>query len=300
MPMILSVRHISKSYGPVKALNDVSLTIEKGSIFGILGPNGSGKTTLLGILLSILQTDEGGFEWFDGMEPAAARRRIGAFLETPNFYPYLNAVQNLEINAGIKGIPKAEIDKAIGLVGLSARKTSKFQTYSLGMKQRLAIGNALLGHPEVLLLDEPTNGLDPQGIAEIRQLILDLQAQGVTIIMASHLLDEVEKVCSHVAILQKGNLLVSGSVDELFQSEQVIDVAAENMEALEAALLRLEALKSVSREGNVLRITTEDGITPQQLNAFCFEQGLTLSYLNRKKKSLEAEFMELTRKVKPV
>lgn len=296
--MILSVRNISKSYGTVKALNSVSLTIEKGSIFGILGPNGSGKTTLLGILLSILKTDEGSFEWFDGMEPAAARKHIGAFLETPNFYPYLNAVQNLEINAGIKGVPKEEIDKAIGLVGLSARKTSLFQTYSLGMKQRLAIGNALLGHPEVLLLDEPTNGLDPQGIAEIRQLILDLQAQGVTIIMASHLLDEVEKVCSHVAILQKGNLLVSGSVEELFQNEQVIELAAENMKVLEEILLRMDALKSVSRQGNLLRVTAEDGVTPQQLNAFCFEQGLTLSYLNKKKKSLEAEFMELTQKLK--
>jgi ABC-2 type transport system ATP-binding protein len=294
--MVLSVRNISKSYGPIKALNGVSLTIEKGSIFGILGPNGSGKTTLLGILLSVLKMDEGSFEWFDGTEHAAARKRIGAFLETPNFYPYLNAVRNLEINAGIKGVAKTEIDKAIELVGLSERKTSKFHTYSLGMKQRLAIGNALLGQPEVLLLDEPTNGLDPEGIAEIRQLILDLRARGVTIIMASHLLDEVEKVCSHVAILQKGNLLVSGSVEELFQNEQVIEVAAEDMKALEGVLASLRVLKSISRQGNMLRVTVEEGFSSQQLNAFCFEQGLTLSYLNKKKKSLEAEFMELTRK----
>jgi ABC-2 type transport system ATP-binding protein len=290
---MLAVENISKSYGPVKALKNISLKIEKGSVFGILGPNGSGKTTLMGILLDVLIADEGHYEWFGGIPVAEARKQIGSLLETANFYPYLDAEENLEINARIKGLPAEEIEKAIEIVGLSARKTAKFKTYSLGMKQRLAIANALLGHPKVLLLDEPTNGLDPEGIAEIRELIKQLRLEGITVIIASHLLDEIEKVCTHVAILKKGELLLSGAVDEIFQMEDYVEVSASDALPLRELLLTMPDVRKVDVQGSVLRIFSEAG--PAEINRFCFDKGITLSYLNKRKKSLEMQFMEWTK-----
>jgi ABC-type multidrug transport system ATPase subunit len=214
---ILSIQHISKSYGPVQALKDVSFDVPEGSVFGVLGPNGSGKTTLLATILNVLLADTGTYQWFGGMPQEQARRQIGALLETPNFYHYLSAFNNLEITAAIKGKGLDDRDKVLKQVGLYERKDSKFQSFSLGMKQRLAIGAALLGSPKALVLDEPTNGLDPAGIAEIRELIRSLNRQGITIIIASHLLDEIEKVCTHVAILKRGTLLLEGKVDEVLR-----------------------------------------------------------------------------------
>jgi len=292
---MLAIKNISKAYGPIQALKDVSLDVETGSVFGILGPNGSGKTTLMGILLDILIADEGTYEWFGGMPVAEARKQIGSLLETANFYPYLDAVQNLEINARIKGLPAKDIEKAIEIAGLSSRKTAKFKTYSLGMKQRLAIANALLGHPRVLLLDEPTNGLDPEGIAEIRELIKKLRLEGITVIIASHLLDEIEKVCTHVAILKKGKLLLSGAVKDIFQTEDYIEIAAPELLPLKDLLLRMPPITKVDVQGNLLRVFSDMHISPEQINRFCFDQGITLSYLNKKKKSLEMQFMEWTK-----
>lgn len=296
MSHILSIQQLAKSYGPVKALNGVSFDVPEGSVFGILGPNGSGKTTLLGILLDVLKADQGGFQWFGGMEHAVARRQIGSLLETPNFYHYLSAVRNLEITAGIRGRGIGDIDRVLDIVRLSPRKHSRFSTYSLGMKQRLAIAAALLGGPKVLLLDEPTNGLDPEGIAEIRELIQELNAQGITVIMASHLLDEVEKVCTHVAVLQRGNLLVSGNVTEAFKSENQLEVAATDMAALQDILKRMRGVKGIVASGKTLALSLEEGTTAEDINRFCFQHGISLNHLNFKKKSLESQFMELTRR----
>lgn len=295
MSAILTINNLSKSYGAIHALNSVNFDVPEGSVFGVLGPNGSGKTTLLGILLEVLKADSGAYAWFNGMTAANARKQIGALLETPNFYHYLNAVKNLQINAQIKGKSETDIDRVLEIVDLTARKHSKFSTYSLGMKQRLAIANALLGNPKVLVLDEPTNGLDPEGIAEVRSLIKKLNQSGITIIMASHLLDEIEKVCTHVAVLKKGNLLLTGPIAEAFGTQQLLEVKANDMAALKNILAGVSEIKNVSDENGMLLLSLSEGFNAEKLNQYCFEKGIVLSLLHFRKKSLENQFMELTR-----
>jgi ABC-2 type transport system ATP-binding protein len=290
---VLSIQDIHKSYGSVRALNGVSFDVPEGSVFGILGPNGSGKTTLLGIVLDVLRADAGTYSWMGNTQHEDARRQAGALLETPNFYHYLNADDNLRIHAAIKGAGANDRDRVLELVGLSARRQYKFSTYSLGMKQRLAIGSALLGRPKVLVLDEPTNGLDPAGIAEIRTLIRQLQSEGITIIMASHLLDEVEKVCTHMAILKRGNLLVTGAVREVMRAEDEIEIAAADMNALKMALEALSVPTS-HQNGQTVTVAVHNEMNPALLNAQLASKGITLSHLVLKKKSLEETFMELT------
>jgi ABC-type multidrug transport system ATPase subunit len=291
---ILSINNISKSYGSIQALKNVSFNIPKGSVYGILGPNGSGKTTLLGILLDVLKADSGSYQWFDGMQADDARRKIGSLLETPNFYHYLSAIDNLDIAAAIKKRGYDDKLRVLEKVGLLARKDSAFQTYSLGMKQRLAIGSALLGFPDVLVLDEPTNGLDPAGIAEIRDLIRQLSNEGMTIIMASHLLDEVEKVCTHVAILKKGELLLNGAVNEALHNEGIIEVASDDINRLQQLLTGMQGIKGIRQANNLLQLSCEASITPAQVNQYCISNNITLSHLVLKNKSLETKFIELT------
>ncbi len=294
MSSVLSIQHVAKAYGPIKALSGVSFDVPEGSVFGVLGPNGSGKTTLLGIILNVLLADRGTYSWFGGMPPDDARRQIGSLLETPNFYHYLSAYNNLEITAAIRRRGLTDRDNVLKQVGLYERKDSKFQTFSLGMKQRLAIGAALLGGPKVLVLDEPTNGLDPAGITEVRELIRSLNKQGITIIIASHLLDEVEKVCTHVAILKKGELLLNGPVEKVLRSQDIIEVRAGDIAALQQALGSLTGIKTMKLTDGTLQLTVEDGIEPMNINEFCAGKGIMLSHLVLKKKSLESKFMELT------
>jgi len=263
-------------------------------VFGVLGPNGSGKTTLLGIVLDVLLAKSGSFSWFGGMPHDEARRQIGSLLETPNFYHYLSAYNNLEITAAIRRKGKDDRERVLKQVGLFERKDSKFQSFSLGMKQRLAIGAALLGGAKVLVLDEPTNGLDPAGIAEIRELIRTLHKEGITIIIASHLLDEIEKVCTHVAILKKGDLLLSGPVDEVLVSEDQVEVRAADMAALQQALQTMSGIKKIKLADTTLQLACDTGVTPMQINEFCISKGIVLSHLLLKRKSLESKFMELT------
>lgn len=263
-------------------------------MFGVLGPNGSGKTTLLGIILDVLIANAGSYSWFGGMKHEDSRRQIGSLLETPNFYHYLSAYDNLEITAAIRQKGVDDRDRVLKLVGLSERQHSKFKTFSLGMKQRLAIGAALLGSPKVLVLDEPTNGLDPAGIAEIRELIRKLNREGVTIIIASHLLDEVEKVCTDVAILKRGNLLINGPVNEVLRSEDQIEVSAADMSQLERVLRMMSGIKKIRAVDRVLELSVEDGIDPRQVNEFCMSRGTVLSHLLVRKRSLESKFMEIT------
>ncbi|MEI7662546.1 MAG: ATP-binding cassette domain-containing protein, partial [Bacteroidota bacterium] len=201
MENVLSISSISKRYGKIQAVSDLSLEVKKGQVFGILGPNGSGKTTTLSIILELLKANSGSFKWFGRAASKESRKRIGSVIESPNFFPYLSPVVNLKIVADIKDQEYDDIERVLHLTGLYDRRNSKFRTFSFGMKQRLAVASALLGNPDVLILDEPTNGLDPQGIAHIRELILHIAGQGTTIIIASHLLDEVQKICSHVAVL---------------------------------------------------------------------------------------------------
>lgn len=291
---VLSITGLTKSYGSLKALDDLHLEIQEGQVFGILGPNGSGKTTTLGIILDVLHADQGEYRWFGKPAHADHRKRIGAILEEPIFYPYLNAVDNLKITAAIKDIKTDKIDAVLKTVDLLDRKRDKFKTYSYGMRQRLAIAGALLSDPEVLILDEPTNGLDPQGIAEIRTLILQIAARGITIIMASHMLDEVQKVCSHVAILQKGKKLATGSVEEVLQDKKTIVVGAEDIQELQQALQKIPGVLTVTTENNNLIATVEDSITPAALNSILFDKGVVISHLSLRKKSLEKYFLDLT------
>ncbi len=292
---ILTVENLSKSYGRIQALKNVSFSVPEGTVFGILGPNGSGKTTTLGTICDILKPTSGTYKLFG--EPASAenRRRIGTLLETPNFYHYLSGVKNLEIAAEIKQHGKEDIDRVLEMVDLTKRKDSKFSTYSLGMKQRLAIASCLLGSPSVLIFDEPTNGLDPVGIAEIRELMKRLYREGKTIIMASHLLDEVEKVCTDVAILKRGELIVSGKVNEILSNEDMVEVAAKDHAKLLEVLNALPEKTRVIDEQNVVKVFFPVGKSDlSAVNSYCFNNGVVLNHLTLKKQSLEARFFELT------
>ena len=296
---ILRVEQLSKNYGSIQALKQVSFEVPKGSVFGILGPNGSGKTTLLGIIMDVLKPSGGSFKLFDEVPTEKHRSLMGTLLETPNFYHYLSAVNNLKIAAAIKGRGEADIDRVLEIVNLLQRKDSRFNTYSLGMKQRLAIASCLLGDPEVLVFDEPTNGLDPVGIAEIRELIKKLSQQGKTIIMASHLLDEVEKVCTHVAILQKGTLITYGHVDEILVTDDVAEIAAADLNALYNVVQPYPgAGKVVLDKQHVDLYFTSGTAVPEAINRYCFEKGITLNHIRLRKRSLESKFFELTQNAK--
>jgi ABC-type multidrug transport system ATPase subunit len=292
---VLTLNSISKNYGNIQALDNVSFSVPAGSVFGILGPNGSGKTTMLGIVMDILKPTSGSFTFFGETPHAAQRKHIGTLLETPNFYHYLSGERNLAINAAIKGCDPSDIPTALDKVNLTERKASRFSTYSLGMKQRLAIASALLGNPDVLVFDEPTNGLDPVGIAEIRSLILRLAGEGKTIIMASHLLDEVEKVCTHVAILKKGKLLTAGPVDEVLVNEDIVEVAAADFAKLQSIILGMAGFKNIKEQNSHLYIYYPQGTADlEAINRYCYDRGVVLNHLQLKKKSLEAKFFELT------
>jgi ABC-2 type transport system ATP-binding protein len=296
MNPVLSLSAIKKSYGSVKALKGVSFSVPQGSVFGILGPNGSGKTTLLSIILDVLKANQGSFMWFGQPGSAEQRKKIGSLLETPNFYHYLSAVDNLKVTQSISGRGTPEdIDRVLQKVNLFERRKSRFKSYSLGMKQRLAIGAALLGDPKVLVLDEPTNGLDPVGIAEIRALILELKAAGHTIIMASHLLDEVEKVCTHVAILKTGTLITTGEVNEVMQDEDVVEASAADLARLATILQQFNPHVTTDSVSNTVQFTLPKGTARlDEVNRFCFSNEITLTHLLLKKKRLETRFFELT------
>jgi ABC-2 type transport system ATP-binding protein len=293
---VLTLQNISKSYGKIQALSNLSFEIPQGCVFGVLGPNGSGKTTLLSIILDVLKADAGNFLWFGQPGSPEQRKKIGSLLETPNFYHYLSASNNLKITNSISGRGSlAAIDSVLEKVKLYERRNSRFSSYSLGMKQRLAIAAALLGDPQVLVLDEPTNGLDPVGIAEIRELMIALNKQGHTIIMASHLLDEVEKVCTHVAILKKGQLLTTGHVNDVLVDDDMVEISAADMEALTTVIKDYRINVKISREGNNLQLILPKGTARlDDINSYCYNKGIVLNHLLFKKKRLEAKFFELT------
>jgi len=295
---ILSIKGLSKRYGRIQALDDLSFEVNRGNIFGILGPNGSGKTTTLGIVTSILNKSKGNFTWFGQSPNKSTRKRIGAIIEIPIFYPYLSGYNNLKIVADIKNIEYKDIDRVLEVVGLYERRNSRFRTYSLGMKQRLAIAAALLGNPEVLILDEPTNGLDPQGIAEIRELILKIAKDGITIILASHLLDEVQKICTNVVILKSGKKLFAGKVDEVHGEDASVVIASDNLQELENALKSYKYVKAIHRDGSKIIASLHENINGYEINKYLFDKGIVISHLSLQKKSLEKQFLELLAETK--
>jgi len=292
---ILSIKNLHKRYGKIHAVNNVSLDIQKGNVYGILGPNGSGKSTTLGIVLNVVNKTSGEYHWFDGtMETHQALKKVGAIIERPNFYPYMTAKENLELVCKIKGINYSKIEEKLEVVGLNDRKDSKFRTFSLGMKQRLAIASALLNDPEILILDEPTNGLDPQGIHQIRDIIKFIASQGTTILLASHLLDEVEKVCSHVLVLRYGEILYNGTVDGMIAHEGFFELQADDMERLVQILLQHPDIEKTSESEGKITAYFKKIVEPAALNKYCFENNVILNHLALRKLSLEEQFLALT------
>lgn len=290
---ILSIKKLSKHFGSIKAVDQLDLTVEKGQVFGILGPNGSGKTTTLGIILGAIAPHEGSYEWFGQPPSASIRRRIGSILETPLFYPYLSATDNLKIIADLKQLPYTTIDESLRRVGLFERRRSKFSTYSLGMKQRLAVAAALLGNPEVMILDEPTNGLDPQGIAEIRNLIKKVSAEGTTIILASHLLDEVQKTCTDVAVLRSGRCLFTGKVDTMLHKGLTVELMADDQSHLQKILEECPFISDFDTLSSPWKVKLKEGNDATQLHAFLIGKEVVLNHLAAEKKSLEEQFLEI-------
>lgn len=290
---VLQISGLFKRYGKIKAVDSLSLEVGKGDVFGILGPNGSGKTTTLSIILDVVNADQGSFSWFGNVPTHNDRKRIGAILEQPAFYPYLTAYNNLQIVADIKGVTHDDIDEALKITGLYDRKNSRFRTFSFGMKQRLAIAGALLGKPEVLIFDEPTNGLDPKGIAEIRNLILELSQEGYTIILASHLLDEVQKTCTHVAVMNKGKKLFQGSVEEVLSRGGMLELASRERTGLKIACEQSEMVKTVKQENGFLLVELNPGADVESFHSYLIRHGVILSHLAFRKNTLENTFLEL-------
>ena len=295
MESILTINNLTKKFGYLTAVKDLSFTINKGNVYGILGPNGSGKSTTLGIVLNVVNKTEGTFHWFDGNTSTHdALKKVGAIIERPNFYPYMTAQQNLKLVCKIKGVAESKIAEKLQVVGLLDRKDHKFKTYSLGMKQRLAIASALLNDPEILILDEPTNGLDPQGIHQIRQIIKDIASNGTTILLASHLLDEVEKVCSHVVVLRKGQKLYSGRVDEMISSHGFFELKSQQHSELIKVLESDVNFGNITVENELIKVILNEPMDATTFNTLMFEKGIVLSHLVKRKESLEEQFLKLT------
>ena len=291
METILSIKGLTKHYGRIKAVDDLNLDIKKGSVFGLLGPNGSGKTTTLGMVLDVINKTSGSYTWFGETPSKEHRKNIGAILETPIFYPYLSGDINLELVCDIKGVAYSRIPEVIEQVGLMGREDDKFRTYSLGMKQRLSIASALLCNPEVMILDEPTNGLDPQGIAAIRELIIDIASTGKTIVLASHLLDEVQKVCSDFAVLKQGKLIYSGKVADVTKGEIAVEVKADR--PIAEILNNADFILTVKEDRGKYILTLKDGSNATMVNQLLIDQGIIASHLFTVHQSLEKQFLEI-------
>lgn len=284
---------LSKNYGRIKAVDELTFAIPEKSVFGLLGPNGSGKTTTLAILLDVVRPTSGSYSWFGNYSKRENRQKIGSILETPSFYPYLSATDNLKIIAEIKAIGYDNINEVLKITGIYDRRLSAYRTFSLGMKQRLALAAALLCDPPVMILDEPTNGLDPRGIAEIRDLIRTIALQGKTIILASHLLDEVQKVCSHFAVLNKGRLLYSGLVNEVAGKEQRFEVSCGNTDQLYDLLGHYPEKRNLEISGDKVIITLPADSSIAQLSSFIFQHGIIPTHMVSLYRSLENQFLDI-------
>jgi len=294
---VVTTDGLTKFYGRIRAVDHLNLSIPEKSVFGILGPNGSGKTTTLGMLLDVINPTSGTYRWFDNIPDKKNRQKIGSILETPAFYPYLSAVDNLSIIAEIKNSGHGNINDVLKLTGIYDRRHSAFRTFSLGMKQRLALAAAMLSNPVVLILDEPTNGLDPRGIAEMRELIRRIAGEGKTIILASHLLDEVQKVCTHFCVLDKGQLVYSGLVNES-REEQYIEISSGDMQVLIDSLKSFPGNTSVENKGQVAVLTIPGTIPISSVSRYLFEKGIFPTHLVAQVKSLEAQFLEILKEKK--
>ncbi len=288
---------LTKRYGDILAVDDLSLEVPGGQVFGLLGPNGSGKTTTMGMLLGLVKPTAGSFSLFaSGTPHQNALHRVGAIVETPSFYPYLSGRDNLAYYQGVTGRGnRKELDDLLSKVGLADRAKSRFRTYSLGMKQRLGLAYALLGDPELLFLDEPTNGMDPAGMAEVRDMIRGLGTGGRTVLLSSHLLHEVEQVCDSVAILSKGKLIAQGKVADLVHTragERVRLRTTDNAKAIEV-LSALEWVGDVTIDGESV-VVTAPSERSSELSSALGRAEVYVTEMAADEMSLEQYFLEIT------
>ncbi|HIF13963.1 MAG TPA: ATP-binding cassette domain-containing protein [Bacteroidetes bacterium] len=296
MENILKTYDLSKSYGRIQAVNGLNITIPESSVYAILGPNGSGKSTTLGMILHALKPSAGHFEWFNKEPDPKDLKHIGALLEQPKFYMYLSAMDNLAIVATIKDVSADGIKDSLKKVGLYDRRLDPVKTYSMGMRQRLGIAAAIFHKPKALILDEPTNGLDPQGIADVRQLIINLANDGLSIILASHLLHEVEMVSSHVCILKEGNCMYEGKVSGLKDSnENIIQLGSSNLDSLKSALSDFNRIIKIDKHESdkYLIVHLQKDVQIDDITNHLVQKGIVLNHLTEQSSSLEDEFIEL-------
>ena len=293
--MQLTLQNLSKNYGSTRAVAGLSLTVGSGQVFGILGPNGSGKTTTLGMVLGVIRPSAGTIQVnTGGFAPQPLdRRQVGAILEKPLFYPWLNGPQNLTLVAKLRRVAKSDAQYWLKRLELDQYHHLPVGKYSLGMKQRLALAAALLGQPQLLILDEPTNGLDAPGIKLVRELIQEARERGQTVILASHILDEVEKVCSHLAILNQGQKIMAGAVDDVLKGEDQVEVGAEAIETLEQVLANCPFVLEHSRQDWHYLARLQKGVKATELNQYLVEKGATPNYLAARRNSLENYFLNL-------
>ncbi len=295
MQTILQVNNLTKKFGNLTAVDGLSFRIEKGKVYGLLGPNGSGKSTTLGMILNVVNKTTGNFLWFEGkISPQQALKKIGALIERPNFYPYMTARQNLELVCKIKEINNDGIQQKLEMLNLADRQHDKFKTFSLGMKQRLAIASALLNNPELLILDEPTNGLDPKGIHEMRNIIRQIAQTGKTIILASHLLDEVEKVCDEVIVLQKGRKIYEGKVHEMTRQNSWFEIETGDIQKALQLLEKYAHISKVKQEYDRLLVYLDKDISGKEINRYLAQNGLYVDSIIKRKPGLETGFLQIT------
>jgi ABC-type multidrug transport system ATPase subunit len=295
---LVEIDALRKQFGSVLAVNDVTVRIPRGGVFGLLGPNGSGKTTIIGLVLGLIKPTAGSIRLFGNDVRGThldALRRIGALVESPAFYPDLSGRANLRFFQGIgrRTEDSGELDRLLQLVGLAGRAESKFRTYSLGMKQRLGIAYALLGNPELVFLDEPTNGLDPAGMAEVRELIGQLGKAGRTVVLSSHLLNEVEQLCDYVAILSRGALLAQGSVRDLLNTQGSVRVKTTDDARAEKILGALDWVSSLRSEEGYLVLgcaVERSGELTRELS----RNEIFVTEMMPRRQSLERYFLEVT------
>ncbi|WP_129632598.1 ABC transporter ATP-binding protein [Candidatus Oscillochloris fontis] len=298
MTAAIVTESLSKQYGSRIAVNDLSMQVERGTVFGLLGPNGAGKTTTIAMLLGLVRPTSGHATLLGtplvGPQFATVLRKVGAMIETPAIYPYLSGAENLLVIARAGGIDRKRVAAVLQIVGLHERANDAARTYSQGMRQRLAIGAALLPDPELIILDEPTNGLDPSGMVEIRELIRSLAAEGRTILLCSHLLHEVEHLCQQVAILKEGRLIAQGTVAELLQREQGIRLRVEGDPAPAIGLLHaLPWVAGVTQEDTVIYVDAPSQRVGE-LNSYLTRHDIAVVEIGLRERSLEAFFLEVT------
>ncbi|WP_330183773.1 ABC transporter ATP-binding protein [Nocardia sp. NBC_01503] len=294
---IVSTDRLTKRYGSHTAVDAVSMSVRRGEIYGFLGPNGAGKTTTLRMLVGLIRPTDGAATVL-GERPGDSEtlRRIGVLIEGPGFYPYLSGRDNLRVLARYRGVERAEVEQVLDRVALAARGSDKFRTYSLGMKQRLGVAAALLGRPDLLILDEPTNGLDPAGMAEMRELITGLAADGHTVVLSSHLLSEVQEICDRVGVISGGQLLTEATVRELRGAASLF-LRAEPLELAFPAVRRVVGERSALLTANGIRVDAGVAKAPAVARAV-IEAGADLLELRSDEKSLEEVFFEMTETVK--